>query len=338
MKALVTLPCSLRNGRNGLFPADVRDRLAGIADEVVYNETSENFTSAELATHLADGVDACITGWGTRTLDGDVIADATDLRFVGHVGGSVGVVGSHALFDRGVTVTSANYLMAEYVAEGVLAYALAGLRDIPARDAAIKAGGWDPTTTSETLKDATVGFVGLGAVGSHLLDLLAPFDVDVNVYDPYIDRDALTDWSFATLVSEIDDALEGTTLVSVHASLTEETVGMLGGEELAALPDGALLVNCARGPIVDTDALVAELETGRIRAALDVYDEEPLPEDHPLRACPGTVLGPHAAGSPSRARLAAAVVADLERFVAGEAVHGRVSRSRYERMTDDSLR
>jgi phosphoglycerate dehydrogenase-like enzyme len=329
---LVTLRTGLRET---LFDDDTRERLEALGT-VTWNPGEEQFTPGELRERLR-GVDVLVTGWGTQTLDGAVLEGADDLELVAHVGGSVASVASPALYDRGVTVTSANREMARYVAEAVLAMALTSLRDLPAVDREVRAGEWSSDRGRfESLFGADVGFVGLGTVGRDLLDLFDPFDVSVTVYDPYVDAgEPALDRPWVEL-GDLEAALDAD-VVSIHASLTEETLGLLDADRLAAMPDGALIVNCARGPIVDEDALADELAAGRLRAALDVFDEEPLPADHPFHEH-ATLLTPHVAGAPGSDELAATVVSEVERFLAGEPLEGAVSRERFELMTRDGLR
>lgn len=329
MDILVTLPAGDRRER--LLPPPVREQLEQLGT-VTYNESTEQFTQMELAAELR-GVDVCVTGWGTVSLDETVLSEADELDLVAHVGGSVASVGSAALYDRGITICSANEVMATYVAEGILAYLFASLRDIPAVAAEMDRGGWpDVDDRTETLFDRTTGFVGLGDVGRELLDLLDPFDVTVLVSDPYVDASDLSGWPSVEL-TDLDRVLSEPSIVSIHASLTPETHHLLDADRLAQLSDGAHLINAARGPIVDEAALLAELGDDRIRAVLDVFNEEPLPADHSLRAQDNAILFPHVAGSPSKPLLAETVVSEIERYSRGESLRHSIPRERYKLMT-----
>lgn len=330
MHILVTAPGARTDDE--LYPPAVRERVEAIGD-VEWNDTGEQFTQAELRERL-EGIDVCVTGWGCPKLTEAVLAKADSLRLIAHVGGSVAAVASDAVYDRDVLVCSANHVMAPFVSEGILTYILSALRSVPQFDSALKRGEWPKSRTfrTETLYDATVGFVGLGEVGRTLLSLLEPFDVTVNVYDPYIEPDDLGEYPFATL-TDLDEALESANVVSIHASKTPETYHMLDADALTLLPDGCLLVNAARGSIVDEDALVVELESGRLSAALDVYSTEPLPKDHPFRNQDNAVLGPHVAGSPCRRHLADAVVTEIERLADGDPLEHTVAHERFELMT-----
>lgn len=333
MKVLVTIPDTPQRGV--LVPPDVASRLESLGT-VEWNGSDEQFTSEELRERLTD-VDVCVTGWGSPTLSEEVLDGAESFELLAHVGGSVASIASPAVYDRGITVTSANRAMAAYVAEGILAYALTGLRDTTGMDAAMKNGEWpERLEGSRSLFESDVGFVGLGDVGQELLPLLEPFEPTVRVYDPYADPDDIAAFEFATM-TDLDDALETSDVVSIHASKTPETIHMMDADRLASLPDGCLLVNAARGAIVDEHALVEELESGRIQAALDVFETEPLPESNPLRDLDNVVLGPHVAGGPTGSTLGETVVDEIERFHDGAALQNAVPRERYELMTRDWL-
>jgi phosphoglycerate dehydrogenase-like enzyme len=333
MNILVTIP---QGGlQEEFFPPERRERLESLGT-VDWNETTEQFNPVELAERL-EGVDVCVTGWGTPTFDESVVENADALELVAHVGGSVRSIGSHALYDAGVSVCSANAVMAEFVAEGILGYILAGLRDIPGHDATIKSGGWERDDVSPgSLFGATVGFVGLGAVGRTLLELLDPFDVEVLLYDPYVSADELAAYD-AVELTDLETTLRSSRVVSIHAPKTEETIGMLDADRLGQLSDGALLVNAARGEIIDQDDLVAELETGRFSAVLDVYRTEPLPVESRLRDLENAILQPHVAGHPSRYHIPDTILDEVARFAGGEPLEHAIPRRRFEGMTNDQL-
>jgi phosphoglycerate dehydrogenase-like enzyme len=312
-----------------ILDADLRDRIDALGPTEWYHPAEPS--AAELRDRLA-GVEACITGWGTPTLDAEVLSAASNLQFVGHVGGSVSLVASDELYDRGCAVVSANDTLARSVAEGTLASVLAHLRDVPAFHHEIQSGDWADHEIDrlDTLYGADVGLVGLGTIGRHLCQLLDPFEVTIRVYDPYVDA---ADLPAGAAAGSLDSVLEESSVVSIHASLTDETVGLLDGERLDRLPDGALLVNTARGPIVDEDALLDRLRDGELEAALDVYWEEPLPEAHPLRSLDNVLLQPHTAGWAHGSGIAETVVEELERFVADEPLRHEIPHSQYELMT-----
>jgi phosphoglycerate dehydrogenase-like enzyme len=157
--------------------------------------------------------------------------------------------------------------------------------------------------------------MGYGEIGKEIERMLAPFNVEL----VRIARTVRTDPPVHA-VSELDSLLPHAEIVILILPSTAESHHLIGSRQFALMRQGALLVNAARGPVVDTDALVAALNSGRIRAALDVTDPEPLPEGHPLWSCPNLLLTPHLAGSsPQFAPRALKTAADeLRRYIAGE--------------------
>ncbi|USX51409.1 2-hydroxyacid dehydrogenase [Lentzea sp. HUAS12] len=197
-------------------------------------------------------------------------------------------------------------------AEWAIGALLAIYRDLLVFERARAEGRWDYHLT-DTLQDKKVLVVGAGDLGEQLRRRLEPFDATATLVgrtarDGVHGRDELPE-----LLPQFD-------AVVVFTPMTEETRHLVDAKFLAAMKDGAILVNGARGPVVDTDALLAELNSGRLRAALDVTDPEPLPADHPLWTAPGLLLTPHVAGScEGHTRRAYAVaVAEISRFAAGE--------------------
>ena len=204
-------------------------------------------------------------------------------------------------------------------AEWIVAALLAVYRHLPRFTAAQADGLWDYHVTEE-LAEKRVLIVGAGDVAEQTVARLAPFEATATLVGRRA-RDG---------VHPIDDVAE---LLPHHDAcvvvvpLTDATRGLVDAAFLAAMPDGSVLVNAARGPVVDTAALLAELTSGRLRAALDVTDPEPLPAGHPLWSAPNLLLTPHVAGAvpDTNARATAAVTAQLERVLAGQPLQNVVS-------------
>ena len=327
MDAFVAMPVG--GTRESFFPPTLRERFESTFD-VRWTDRDRQLSESELAEEVGEA-EVLVTGWGSPQVTAAVLDAAPELQVLAHTGGSVATYASAACYDRGVTVLSANDEMARFVAEQVVASVVAWRRRLPQFDRAMRDGEWDAGETVESLRGADVGLVGLGTIGRFLLDHLQSWDVSVTVYDPYLDDGALDDWPFATR-GELADALESD-VVSLHASLTPETEGMLGPDELARVPDGAVFVNTARAALVDEAALRAELESGRIDAVLDVFHDEPLPADDPLREMNNVLLTPHTGGSRVRPPLTASVLDDLERYERGEPLEHAVSREQWQLMT-----
>jgi phosphoglycerate dehydrogenase-like enzyme len=172
-----------------------------------------------------------------------------------------------------------------------------------------------PPVLGEELTGKTVMLVGYGAIGKEIERMLAPFDVEIL----RVARSARTEPKVHA-VSELDWLLPRAEVVVLILPATAESRGLIGARQFAAMRQGTLLVNAARGPVVDTDALVEALNSGRIRAALDVTDPEPLPEGHPLWSCPNLLITPHVGASTPQftPRALKTAAEELRRYMKGE--------------------
>lgn len=221
-----------------------------------------------------------------------------------------------AHLPEGVTLCNAAGVHDASTAELAVGLAIAALRGIGEFARAQTTGTWI-AGYRPALADRRVLVVGVGSVGSAVVDRFAPFEVEVTRVASSARDDAR---GHVHGVDELPELLPRHDVVVLVVPLTGTTRGLVDAAFLAAMPDGALLVNVARGPVVDTAALLAEVSTGRIVAALDVTDPEPLPADHPLWHAPGVLISPHVGGDttafPPRARRL--LKAQLERWAAGE--------------------
>jgi D-3-phosphoglycerate dehydrogenase len=227
-----------------------------------------------------------------------VLAAADALRLLVVTRGGPVNVNLEAAAGRGVAVCSTPGRNAPAAAELAVSLTLAVLRRLTEVDATMRAGEWRSDlyaydACGGELDGAEVGVVGFGAIGRRVAAVYAALGARVLVADPFAGGtpDGMT-------LVELPELLARSQVVSLHARLTEETRGLIGAAELAALPRGAVLVNTARGALVDTEALCDALESGHLGGAgLDVYVPEPLPKDHRLRAAPNSLLVPHLAGA-----------------------------------------
>ncbi|WP_179956848.1 2-hydroxyacid dehydrogenase [Amycolatopsis anabasis] len=205
-------------------------------------------------------------------------------------------------------------------AEWVVAMLLSVYRELSGFAADQEAHRWRRHTT-DTLQDKRVLIVGAGDLGHQLRRRLLPFDTKVTLV-------GLTAREGVHGVEELPELLGTHDAVALMVPLTSRTQGMVDAKFLAAMPDGAVLVNVSRGRVVDTDALLAELTARRLRAALDVTDPEPLPPDHPLWSAPGLIITPHVAGAARglQRRSYAVAAAEIALYASGELpnnlVHG----------------
>ncbi|WP_329091588.1 MULTISPECIES: hydroxyacid dehydrogenase [unclassified Streptosporangium] len=305
-----------------LFPAAVGDRLRAVAEADLAAPLTE-FGSGEARARL-ERAEVLVTGWGCPVIDEHVLRHAPRLRAVVHAAGSVkGHVGQ-AVFDRGIPVSSAASANALPVAEYTVAMILLTGKSVLALAREYRARKEDLRLFQEAGDHGeygnygrTVGLVGASRIGRRVAELLAPFDLDVLIADPYLDtRDART--LGARLVG-LDELFAAADIVSLHAPATDDTRGMVTAARLAAMRDGATLINTARGSLVDQGALVAELATGRLSAVLDVTEPEVTPADSVLWDLPNVILTPHVAGALGNelARLGACAVDEVLLALAG---------------------
>jgi D-3-phosphoglycerate dehydrogenase / 2-oxoglutarate reductase len=238
-------------------------------------------------------------------------------------GGPVNV-NINAASERGVAVCYAPGRNAPAAAEYALGLMLAAMKRIPDAHSSLSKGEWTGEfyayeENGIELDGATVGLVGSGAIGRRVARVLHAFGSEVLVYDPFVDDAKVRETGARK--AELNELLESSKVVSIHARLTDETRGMIGADQIARMPEGSVLVNTARGGLLDYDALCDALESGHLTAAaLDVYNVEPPPEGSRLFKVPNLVLSPHIAGATKETAHRAARIAaeEVGRYVRGE--------------------
>ncbi|MDA0160074.1 hydroxyacid dehydrogenase [Solirubrobacter ginsenosidimutans] len=268
-----------------------------------------------------------LSGWGCPPLDAELLARASNLRAIVHAAGGVKGHVTDACWERGLLVSTAAGANAEPVAEYTLARILLANKaaDRLSRTYRQRREAIDLIAAYPEIGNfgKTVGIVGASRIGRRVVELLRPFDLRVLVSDPYLEGSV-----------ELDDLLQACDVVSLHAPSLPSTRHMLDARRLALLRDGATLINTARGALIDQDALVAELQTGRIDAVLDVTEPEVLPAGSPLYDLPNVVLTPHIAGAlgVEVRRLGESALAELERYARGEPFAHPVTRADLDRI------
>ncbi|MFE0102171.1 hydroxyacid dehydrogenase [Streptomyces sp. NPDC059009] len=314
-----------------VFAPDIRERLARSV-ELAPALLTGTLRGAEARTVLAE-TEILVTGWNCPPLTAEILAPATRLKAVVHAAGSVKPVVTDAVWDRGVVVSSA----ADANAAPVVSYTLAAITfaakgALPT--AAGYAAGW-PSFTERTGADArTVGVIGASRIGRGVIAALTASDAGYRVLltDPYVTREEAA--ALGVELVDLSELCRASSIVTVHAPQLPETRGMLSADLLKLIPDGGVVINTARGSLVDTDALARECGAGRLDAFLDVTDPEPLPAGHPLLGLPNVLVTPHVAGAQGSEvrRLGEFAVAEVERFVRGEELVGRLRREELGRL------
>jgi phosphoglycerate dehydrogenase-like enzyme len=302
-----------------LFPPEVLAQLRELADidpAVVVEDFVKDFDDLRIRALLAD-VEFLITGWGCPPITPGALARLPRLRAVLHTGGTVKGLLPEEGWQRGIVVSSAAAANALPVSEYTLAMILLTGKDVLAARDRYRAAeafprGWARPGIGNAAR--RVGIIGASRIGRRVIELLRPFDFEVWLHDPYVDEAGAA--ALGVRLSGLEELLAGCDIVSVHAPATPETRHLIDAARLALLPDGAVLINTARGSLVDTDALTRELVAGRISAVLDVTEPEPLPPGSPLYRLPNVFLTPHVAGSLGNElrRLGLLVVEELRRL------------------------
>lgn len=244
---------------------------------------------------------------GRTTVDEPLLRAAPALRVVGRAGVGVDNIDLEAAARRGVAVVNAPSGNTRSTAELTFGLLLSAARHIARADRSIREGAWDRKgLRGSQLHGRALGVVGAGRIGSAVLALGRAFGMELLACDPYLTPRRREEIGAEFL--EFRDLLERADVVSFHVPLTEETEGMLGEPELECMKAGAFLVNASRGEVVDERAVARALVGGRLAGAgLDVFAEEPLPADSPLREAPHLVVTPHLGGATDEAKRAVAV-------------------------------
>jgi phosphoglycerate dehydrogenase-like enzyme len=257
--------------------------------EVAFYEEPLGARAAEV---LAD-YDIVLTMRERLPVPASLVERLPKLRMLGMTGNRAPVIDVAALTAKGVVVSrTGGERSAAATAEMALALTLAAVRRVPQGDASIRAGRFQEGVEPGFVLDGrTLGIVGLGRIGSRMAAYGRALGMQVLAWSQNL-TDEKARAQGARLVSKQALFAEAD-VVSVHLVLSDRTRGLIGSADIARMKPGAVLVNTSRGPIVEQKALVAALQEGRIRAGLDVFDEEPLSPDHPLRTAPNTALSPH---------------------------------------------
>ena len=320
------------------FRGRSKDRAEELGFEVRLNHRTSPLKDEEWADLLV-GVDALLTTWGSPRLDDVVLSRNSTLRIVGHVGGSVAGIVSPELYERGVRVCTANSLMARTVAEWGLMMTLVGLRRLLgyARFRAADPGPlWEERQTSLPPSDAVIGIWGYGDVARRLIQLLRPLEPrEIIVSDDFLTADTASAEGIRKV--ELDEIFARADVIHCLTSLNPANKGRVGAVQLAAIKDGAALLNCGRAALIQEDALIAELRRNRFTAIMDVYESEPLAGDHPFREMTNVMLTPHNAGCGRDETYLAAMLDEFDRFFRGEPLKMEVPQERAVVMTDSSL-
>lgn len=329
LRILVSIPAP---ELSAFIPGETREALEELGDITVV--APADLQSREAFAAAAGEAEVFITAWGFPRLDAAHLALAPKLRCVLHAASSLHALVSDDFWEAGIPISQSGAAMAPAVAELSLSFTLSLLRRIEQFDHQLRAGEpWEDARTvrrAREISGARIGVVGASRTGRRYIDACRALGAEVDVYDPYL----LASDPLAARSTSLQELFSRSDVIAIHAPATRETEGLIGAAELALLAEGSSVVNTARATIVDMDALYSEVSSGRIDAALDVFDLEPLPTDDRWRSLQNVLLTPHIAGATvdSRRRAGRIVVDELRRFIAGDPLEHALARADLERM------
>lgn len=315
-RPIIAITIGHQNDRR-MLNAVALEKLATFA-EVIQHPGLEP-ASKQALIQLLPQADACITSWDVAPLDTEVLQAAPRLKAMVHMGGSINHLVTNAVWERGIRVFGASPALAQDVAETTLGMIIVGMKRVIPLSNHVRDGGWreSPYWPARELHGKTVGIIGASHVGQWIIRLLEPFKNRVLLYDPYLPSEEAA--RLGAKKTELDELVQQADVISLHAPAKPETHHLLNARRLALMKDNALIVNTARGTLIDEEALIAELEKGRLVAILDVTDPEPPAPDSPLRKLENVAVTPHLAGCiEDCSRLSEMAAEELRRFFVGE--------------------
>ena len=318
------------------------DALEKLGDFSVLTRGSR--MSPEQLADTVRGCDVLLTGWGSIKVPEAIAQDRGQLGYICNITGEMRHYVLPCHITAGIPVTNWGDTIAPSIAEGAMALMFAVMKNIRPMGKLVEGGFWGAQTLPQTsLYNLRVGIFGLGVIGRKFVEYIAPYDAQLSGFDPYL-SDAL--WpSQVRRVASLDALMDDIDVLIVHAGLTPETYHAIKAEHLAKLPRDGIIINTARGGIIDQDALMAEVASGRIRAGIDVLSSQAfgdaLSPNDPARHYPNLVLTCHGVGGdtwPDRSGTdvtlwQAAALENISSFAAGRPLKHTMDITRYERST-----
>jgi len=290
------------------------------------------------AQELFAETEVIVGHWGCPFFTPRFFENTPNLRLFAYSAGTVKMYLTDELWERNIAVTSGADANAEPVAEYTLAMILLTNKGVfPAIDREAHRSTWTPPDTGAPHGnwDKTIGLVSASLIGKRVAQLLENFPhLEVQIYDPFVDAAAIEALG-ATKQEDLLELCAQADVLSIHAPALPETHNLIGRAALAALRDGATVINTSRGHCLDLDALTAELESQRLFAIIDVTDPvEPVPPGHKLRTLPNSVLTPHIAGSQGTelSRMSEWVIDEVDRYTTGRALRNPITREMVDRI------
>ncbi len=331
-KLLVVMP---KNLISQVFDDRTLKRLKSITD-VTFKYDVKGLSEEDYSKLIKEAdAEILVTCWGSPKLTLRVLRENPQLKYMCHAAGTVRPYVEKEAIEHGLLVTNWGSAIARTVAEAALMMILCSLRKVTkiTFDMHVRKK-WPKEIIPEGLFYQRVGLFGFGAIARELRRFLRPFRCKVSAYSPHVPDEIFRKYNVKR-VHSLEELFEKNRIISVHAANTPENYHIINRDILRKLEDGGVIVNTARGAIIDEKDLYEELKTGRIYAALDVFEEEPLPADSPLRGLENCLLIPHMAGpTPDRrVDMGKKVLKNIEHYVKNEPLESLITPRRYDLIT-----
>lgn len=280
-----------------LFNEENLSFLHTFADTNNVRELPETMTAPFMMDCL-EGAQACITSWRTPAFTQEMLAKLPDLKFIAHAAGSVRNLVPAGFWDSGRRITSNAMIIAEDVAQTTLALILTSLKGLWQQREMTRKGEWvggeRKQIKTRRLDGLNVGIVGASIIGKLMVSMLRPYRCNLFIADPYLsDMEAK---ALGVTKLPLDEMIKISDVLTLHAPANPDCRHLLNAGNIPLIKDDAVVVNTARGLLIDEESFIRELRTGRFMACLDVTDPEPPAKDHPFRTLENVVLFPHVAG------------------------------------------
>ncbi|MCX5776347.1 MAG: hydroxyacid dehydrogenase [Candidatus Firestonebacteria bacterium] len=311
--------------------AETEKKLYSIAEVIDSNKIKPD---AAKVAELIKTVDGIITWRGGFSLTPEQVKSSQNLKMIGFIGSAVRHVSTEAAYEKGIIVTNSAGGIGYTVAEFTVGMMITALHRVYESMNHVRIGKWsEGVQMGKDLQSKNIGLIGVGAVGANVVTLLKPFYCTIRAYDPYLPKKRAAELGI-TLTSK-EEVIKTSDVISLHAGLTPETKHMLGEKEFAMMKPGVLIINNARGGLIDHDAMLKALKADKIQAALDVFDPEPLPEVHEYRTVKNCYPTAHTPGNTvdSSMREGKQVVEDFELFFNGKMPLNNITKEKLARMT-----
>lgn len=311
--------------RGRVFGEKYYEKMRTFGEVKVYDK--DDFSDFDYVFDFVKGATIIVTSWDSPKIDKLILDCCPELKAVIHGAGSIKPIISDEFIQRKIRITNSAVAIGEGVAESALGFAISACKGFYQLSRDTKNGLWQDNikTTVTDFYDITVGVISGGYVGRHMVKLLKNFHVDILLYDPILTKEQIEEIGAKKV--ELNELLSQSDVVTVHAPAIPQTENMLNKSNLPLIKDGAVLINTARGTIINEADLIEELKKNRFFACIDVTNPEPPAKENELRKLDNVVLTPHIAGTATNGlkRVALHVCEEIDRLLKGEKMRTEVN-------------